>query len=85
MARKSKAPKRKEGRRVRALPGSERAKKADPLAALVAAGAAALALPIDKAWRVSVQRNLEVILKHAERVDQFQLPDDVQPGPVFRA
>jgi len=85
MAHKLKSAKRKKGRTVRALSRSGRVKKPDPLAALVDAGVATLALPIDMAWRASVQRNLQIILQHAERVDQFQLADDVEPAPVFRA
>jgi Protein of unknown function (DUF4089) len=52
---------------------------------MVAATAQALALPIDKAWRAGVERNLHLILTHAAFVDRFALPDDVEPAPVFRA
>ncbi|MGO9699824.1 MAG: DUF4089 domain-containing protein [Xanthobacteraceae bacterium] len=61
------------------------AKRADVIDTLVAASAQALSLPIDPAWRASIKRNLHVILKHAALVDQFSLPDDVEPAPVFRA
>ena len=61
------------------------AKRADVIDTLVAASAQALSLRIDPAWRASVKRNLHVILKHAALVDQFSLPDDVEPAPVFRA
>ena len=61
------------------------AKRPDVIDTLVAASAEALSLPIDPAWRASVKRNLQVILKHAALVDQFSLPDDVEPAPVFRA
>jgi Protein of unknown function (DUF4089) len=61
------------------------AKRADVVDTLVAASAQALSLPIDPAWRTNVKRNLHVILKHATLVDQFSLPDDVEPAPVFRA
>jgi len=61
------------------------AKRADVIDTLVAASAQAFSLRIDPAWRGSVKRNLDVILKHAALVDQFSLPDDIEPAPVFRA
>jgi hypothetical protein len=61
------------------------AKRADVIDTVVAASAQALSLRIDPAWRASVKRNLHVILKHAALVDQFSLPDDIEPAPVFRA
>jgi hypothetical protein len=60
-------------------------KRADAIETLVAASAQALALPIDPAWRTSVKRNLELIFTHAALVDQFSLPDEIEPAPVFRA
>jgi len=60
-------------------------KPADVIDTLVAANAQALSLRIDPAWRASVKRNLHVILTHAALVDQFPLPDDIEPAPVFRA
>jgi Protein of unknown function (DUF4089) len=60
-------------------------KRTDVIDTLVAASAQALSLRIDPAWRTSVKRNLDVILKHAALVDQFSLPDDIEPAPVFRA
>jgi hypothetical protein len=61
------------------------AKPVNPVETLVAAGAQALGLPIDPAWRASIQRNLHLILTHAALVDQFALPDEIEPAPVFRA
>jgi hypothetical protein len=61
------------------------AKRADVIETLVTASAQALALPIDPAWRTSVKRNLQVILTHAALVEQFSLPDEIEPAPVFRA
>lgn len=52
---------------------------------LVAAGAKALALPIDPVWREGVAFNLRLILSHATQVDEFPLPDETEPAPVFRA
>jgi hypothetical protein len=69
------------------------AKKAKPSApqqrdatdAMVAAAAQAIGLPIDPAWQANVEFNLELILRHAALVDEFTLPDDAEPAPVFRA
>jgi hypothetical protein len=69
------------------------AKKAKPSApqqrdatdAMVAAAAQALGLPIDPAWQANVKFNLQLILRHAALVDEFPLPDDAEPAPVFRA
>jgi hypothetical protein len=62
-----------------------RAKKPDAIAALVAASAQALALPLERAWHVGVKFNLQLLLTHAARVDEFLLPDETEPAPVFRA
>ena len=59
--------------------------KRDPVEALVVAGASALALPIEPAWRAAVVFNLRLILRHAALVDEFVLPDDAEPAPIFRA
>jgi hypothetical protein len=61
------------------------AKSTDVIETLVAANAQALGLPLDPAWRESVKGNLQLILAHAGLVDQFTLPDEVEPAPVFRA
>jgi hypothetical protein len=62
-----------------------KAKQPDAIAALVAAGAQALGLTIDPAWRDSVVFNLRLILRHAALVDEFALPEDAEPAPVFHA
>jgi hypothetical protein len=72
------------GTSARPRPG-KRAKKADTVETLVAASAQALALPIDPAWRGSIRRNLQLLLAHATLVDEFSLPDETEPAPVFRA
>jgi hypothetical protein len=61
------------------------AKPADPIDTLVTAGAEALKLPIAPAWRASVKFNLQLILRMAALVDEFPLPDDAEPAPVFHA
>jgi Protein of unknown function (DUF4089) len=52
---------------------------------LVAASAEALHLPADPEWLAGIKFNLQLILKHAALVDEFPLPDDAEPAPVFNA
>ena len=52
---------------------------------LIDAGAAALALPIDAAWMPAVKANIEVTLRLATMVAEFELPDEAEPAPVFEA
>jgi hypothetical protein len=61
------------------------AKPADVVETLVAAYERELKLPIAPAWRAGVKSNLRVILLQAALVDQFPLPDEIEPAPVFRA
>jgi hypothetical protein len=42
-------------------------------------------LPVDDAWRPAVRANLDLTLKLAAQFLDFPLPDDAEPGPVFRA
>ncbi|QWG23916.1 DUF4089 domain-containing protein [Bradyrhizobium sediminis] len=58
---------------------------ADPLDAYMDAVAKALALPVDDAWRPAVKANLEVSLRLARLVDEFPLPDEIEPASVFAA
>jgi hypothetical protein len=53
--------------------------------AMVAAAAPALGLQIDPAWEAGVTFNLQLLLRHATLVDEFALPDEAEPAPVFRA
>jgi hypothetical protein len=52
---------------------------------LVAASALALGLKLDPAWEAGVRFNLQLILRHAALVDEFPLPDDAEPAPIFHA
>jgi len=85
MTRKPIMRKPKTARRIRTPERALRAKKPDAIAALVAASAQALALPLEPAWHVGVKFNLQLLLTHAARVDEFLLPDETEPAPVFRA
>ena len=57
----------------------------DGLDDFIAAAAAALGLPLEEAWKPAVRANLAVTLRHAATVEEFELPDDAEPAPVFKA
>ena len=59
--------------------------KRDPLDDLIAVGASALDLKIDKAWMPAVRGHLQVTLRLGALVAAFALPDDAEPAPVFKA
>jgi hypothetical protein len=59
--------------------------EASPLDAYIEAAASALGLPVESAWRTAVKANLEVNLRHAALVAEFELPDEAEPAPVFEA
>jgi hypothetical protein len=56
---------------------------AEPLDDYIDAVAKALALPIEEAWRPAIRANLEVSLRLGRLVDEFALPDETEPAPVF--
>ncbi|HUC49823.1 MAG TPA: DUF4089 domain-containing protein [Xanthobacteraceae bacterium] len=57
----------------------------DAIDVLVEAGAQALDLPFDPAWHAGIKFNLQLILRHAALVDEFPMPDDAEPAPVYHA
>jgi hypothetical protein len=57
----------------------------DPLDDFIVTAARALSLPLKEEWKPNVKINLEVTLKHAARVAEFELPDDAEPAPIFKA
>jgi hypothetical protein len=57
--------------------------KVDTLDAYIATAADALSLPLDPAWMPSIRANLDVTLKLAQMVDEFPLPDEAEPAPVY--
>lgn len=61
------------------------APRRDVTGALIAAGAQALGLTLDPAWHASVAFNLKLILRHAALVEEFPLPDDTEPAPIYHA
>ena len=55
------------------------------LDALVDAAAKAMGLPIEPAWKPAIKANLQVSLRLAALVEEFELPDEAEPAPVFEA
>jgi hypothetical protein len=87
---KSRKPKRAPARRAakpsrRSRPPAAAAKAPDAIDALVSANAKALGLTIQPAWHQGVAFNLRLILHLGALVDDFKLPDDAEPAPVFHA
>jgi hypothetical protein len=72
-------------KRPRPPRAATKAKREDSIDALVTASAQALGLTLDSAWHDSIAFNLRLILRHAALVDEFALPDDAEPAPVFHA
>jgi hypothetical protein len=66
-------------------PGAPAAAPPDAVGELIAASARALGLTIDPAWEANVKFNLHLILRHAALVDEFALPNDAEPAPIFHA
>jgi hypothetical protein len=56
----------------------------DDLDEFVIAAAKALQLPLDPAWQAAVRFNLDVSLEFARLVNEFPLPDETEPAPVFK-
>ncbi len=57
----------------------------DAVDTMIAASAQALGLALDPAWQAGIKLNLQLVLRHAALVDEFLLPDDAEPAPVFHA
>jgi len=86
MKRKAAAEtKRTKRKPLAARKAAQRKNDRDAIDALVAAGAQALGITLDPSWESGVKFNLQLILGHAARVDEFVLPDDAEPAPIFRA
>ena len=85
MTRKPLSRKAKSARPARPLARPLLSRKPNDIGIMAAAGVKALALPIEPAWQAGITFNLQLLFKHAARVDGFALPDESEPGPVFRA
>ncbi len=49
----------------------------------IVSSAAMLKLPLDPAWLPAVKANVEVTFRMAALVDEFPLPDEIEPAPVY--
>ncbi len=56
-----------------------------PLDAYIEASAHILKLTVNPEWKDAVRANLEAIFRMAAPVEEFELPDDSEPAPVFEA
>jgi hypothetical protein len=65
--------------------GLDNKSPSDPLESFVDAAAQVLDLPVDPAWRGAVKENLSVLLRQAALFQDFSLPDETEPAPVFIA
>jgi hypothetical protein len=79
---KTKSGPRKAGRTP--SPVSNRT-KADPLDDLIEAAGPAFGLSIKPEWRSAVRAHLHVIFGQAALFAEFELPDEAEPAPVFKA
>ena len=92
-ARKTKAVQAKRGGKSKIARTKKPAKRREPAAAkaadaidgLVAASAQTLGLNIEPAWYGGVKFNLQLIMRMGALVDEFPLPDETEPAPVFHA
>lgn len=55
----------------------------DHLDTYIDAAAAVLGLPIDPAWKPAVRASLDVSLKMARMVQEFPLPDEIEPASIY--
>jgi lipopolysaccharide biosynthesis protein len=53
--------------------------------AWITSSAAILKLPIESAWLPAIRANVEVTFRLAKLVDEFPLPDEAEPAPVYEA
>jgi hypothetical protein len=49
------------------------------------AAARTLGIPIEPQWKPGIKANLQVTLRVAAMVADFELPDEAEPAPVFEA
>jgi hypothetical protein len=84
-AAKKRTANKPRGKSVTAAKAPAKKPAQDAVDALIAASAQALGLTLDPAWQAGVKFNLQLILRHAALVDEFALPDDAEPAPVFHA
>ena len=79
MTRKPRQSRRTSDRRSR----GKRAPDRDRLHEFIEHGTRSLNLKIDPSWLPPIAENRRVILSHAGNVEDFDLPDEAEPAPVF--
>lgn len=57
----------------------------DPLDDYIDAVAKALGLPVEAAWKPAVRANLDVSLRMARMIQEFPLPDEIEPASIYEA
>jgi hypothetical protein len=57
----------------------------NPRDATILAGAETVGIAIDPAWLPSVRTHLDIALRFARMVDEFPLPDELEPANIYRA
>jgi hypothetical protein len=58
---------------------------ADSLDNYLDAASKLLRLPVKDAWKPAVRANLDVSMRLARLVDEFEFPDEAEPASVFTA
>jgi hypothetical protein len=49
----------------------------------IRSSAALLRLPLEPAWLPTIEANVEVTFRLARLIDEFPLPDEAEPAPVY--
>jgi len=57
----------------------------DEIDVLIDAGTSLLRLPVEPDWKPSIRAHLAVTLRLARLIEDFPLPDDIEPAATFRA
>jgi Protein of unknown function (DUF4089) len=83
MTRKHTRSSRKQTTAGSALRGHSKAAGRDSLLDFIENGARSLKLRIEKSWLPSIGEHLLTIQRHGTNVENFNLPDEVDPAPVF--
>jgi hypothetical protein len=53
--------------------------------AWIRSSAAMLNIPLETAWLPTIRANVEVTFRFAKLVEEFPLPDEAEPAPVYEA
>ncbi len=57
----------------------------DDLDLYIDVAARALGIPVEPEWKPAIKANMQVTLRLAALVEEFALPDEAEPAPVFEA